>query len=113
MLQPQQPAAFGGKNVNIAETCAVYLIVLVTVLLGEGDVDVAADVLNVEGSEAGRQRVVVKEFFHFRDMMESRVIDLYASLAEIGDIKKALRPEEWNVDRRHRHTLEDRLALLD
>jgi hypothetical protein len=49
--------------------------VLLAVLLGTGDVEAAADVLDVEGSVTGANMIVAKSFSSKRDEMKALVVD--------------------------------------
>ena len=86
MLQPVEETARRGKDIDIAQASTVHLVVLFAVLLREGYVNVAADVLHVEGSKPMGDLFVLEGISVKVDLVEVGVIYVHTSFAEIGYI---------------------------
>src|SRR5579863_2787691 len=84
---------------------------LLGVLLGECNVEVAANVLDIEGRVPLWNPLVSERISIQPDGMKIRVIDIHVSLAKIGDIKKINWPHPRVIDRCNCDAFEYRRAL--
>src|SRR6266702_8860947 len=84
---------------------------LVCILLCEGNVEIASNVLDIEWCIAWRQAIVIKVFFHQIHMMKVGVIDLYTAIMKIRHIEEAGRTGLRAIRYRHRGALEDGLSF--
>src|ERR1700722_1654333 len=89
LLQPLQQLAIGREFVHKSETREVEVIVHAAVLLGIGHVQTAVDFLHVEGSKVAWNFVVSEGIgIMRRDQLKIRVVNLYPTRAEVGDVKE-------------------------
>jgi len=78
------------KDFDEPETVTCDVIMPRGVLLGVSDEESAADVLNIERSEAARNSFGFERLFTKGYWLEIGVIDFDAGLAEIGDVQEAV-----------------------
>src|SRR5439155_13408632 len=104
----QSRAAVQVEDIDESVTPAGHVVVLVRVLQGERDIELAPEHLHVEGRIAGGDLRVGEG----RDRLEVRVIDLHLARAEVGRVEHARAGRvEW--EDRSRRTGRDRQALVD
>ena len=75
----------GREDVHEAQAGSRHLVVRTGVELGERDIEAVADVLNIKGSEAVRQMLVIE--CAQMDEVEMRVEDVDALPGEVGDVE--------------------------
>src|SRR5271168_1542623 len=78
--------------VKFHETIALtgHVVMLRGVLLGVGNKERSADILNVEGREVARKGVIVEQFFGDVHALEGVVVNFHSSRTEIRDVKEGL-----------------------
>src|SRR5437867_315974 len=90
MLKMADMLAGRSKDFDEPETVTCDVIMPRGVLLGVSDEESAADVLNIERSEAARNSFSFERLFTKGYWLEIGVIDFDAGLAEIGDVQEAV-----------------------
>src|SRR5450631_3426766 len=85
---------------------------LFRILFGEGDVEISADVLDVEGRVAIWKSLVLKPILHFMHVVKGRVENLDAPLVKISNIEKSGRGSPGWVCGCNRDSLEHGPALF-
>jgi hypothetical protein len=75
MLEAAKQEARGRKDIDKAETGAVHFVVAGRILAGEGDVELASDVLDVEGRISVRNALIPEGVAVEPEAMEAGVIN--------------------------------------
>ncbi len=111
LIESMQQTSGGREDVNEAESRTVYLIVLCAVLFGEGYIKIAANVLNVEGSESVGYAFIFEGIVANGDAVEIRVVNIHVPFSKVGHVEIVCRTCAWVINGGNGHSFEDRCAV--
>jgi hypothetical protein len=111
LFQAVQQTAGRREDIDVPQARTVFFIVLCAVLLGECDVEVSPNVLDIEGRKVLRDPLVPERIVVKRNAIEARVVHTHARFAKIGHIQEVQDSSGWVVHCSHGDALEDGVAL--